>query len=474
MYILPRIKKFSACSLAILLTFGSFGFTRNESLITTHADKEQSQYSQKLDDLSKKQQELEKKIANADDNIKGQQEKLENVSKQMKVISDKIKSSEKYASQIEDEMCKIDDKMRETEYNLSNKEDEIKGNVNDFMKRVRAMYVNGSNSYTSIIASSDDFYDILMRTELIKKVAEHDNDTIKALIKQKKDIDKTKNDLEKQSESLKKKSKEYSEQQKNLSAEYDKLVEMKSEYGESLSTLESDKNSYQDEVDQVLNDYKDVAEQAARSTSTTKVTTTKSTTKKATKSTKKTTTTKRNTTTKTTKKSTTTHTTTKTNIQTTKKQTTPKPTTTPKKTTVNTPQTKPPISSGNEPNSSKANILVNTARSMVGAAYVWGSATPYATDCSGLTMQCYAKIGISLPHKASAQANYGTAVSYSNMQKGDLIFFGGNSYSSIYHVAIYVGDGKMIHAENTNTGVVISYVSSFSKYNHITCIKRLI
>ena len=461
MYILPRIKKFSACSLAILLTFGSFGFTRNESLITTHADKEQSQYSQKLDDLSKKQRELEKKIANADDNIKGHQEKLENVSKQMKVISDKIKSSEKYASQIEDEMCKIDDKMRETEYNLSNKEDEIKGNVNDFMKRVRAMYVNGSNSYTSIIASSDDFYDILMRTELIKKVAEHDNDTIKALIKQKKDIDKTKNDLEKQSESLKKKSKEYSEQQKNLSAEYDKLVEMKSEYGESLSTLESDKNSYQDEVDQVLNDYKDVAEQAARSTSTTKVTTTKSTTKKATKSTKKTTTTKRNTTTKT-------------NIQTTKKQTTPKPTTTPKKTTVNTPQTKPPISSGNEPNSSKANILVNTARSMVGAAYVWGSATPYATDCSGLTMQCYAKIGISLPHKASAQANYGTAVSYSNMQKGDLIFFGGDSYSSIYHVAIYVGDGKMIHAENTNTGVVISYVSSFSKYNHITCIKRLI
>ena len=117
---------------------------------------------------------------------------------------------------------------------------------------------------------------------------------------------------------------------------------------------------------------------------------------------------------------------------------------------------------------------MTTAKSMVGGSYVWGGTSPNATDCSGLTMQCYAKIGINLPHLASAQANYGTTVSYSNMKKGDLIFFGGSSYSSIYHVAIYIGDGMMIHAENSNTGIVISYVSTFAQYNNITCIKRLI
>ena len=469
MYILPRIKKLAACSLAIIITLGSFGLAKNDTSVTTYADKEKSQYSQQLDDLSKKQKDLENKIAAANDDIKGQEEKLNNVSKQMKIISDKIKSSEKYSKQIEDEMCELDDKMRETQYNLSKKEDEIKENVNDFMKRVRAMYVNGTNSYTSIIANSADFYDILMRTELIKKVAQHDHDAIKDLTNQKKDIDKTKTKLQGQSKSLQEKSSEYSKQQENLSKEYDKLVSMKKEYGDEISKLKNNKNNYQDEVDRVLDEYKDVAEEAAKSTTTTKATTKKTTaktTKKAKTTTKKSTKKSENKTTikKTTKRSTTS-----------KPTTTPKATTTPKKTTAKPTHTQPPISNGDSTaDSSQINILMNTAKSMVGASYVWGSATPYATDCSGLTMQCYAKIGISLPHKASGQANYGRSVSYENMQKGDLIFFGGSSYSSIYHVAIYIGDGKMIHAENTYTGVVVSYVSSFSKYNHITCIKRIL
>ena len=111
---------------------------------------------------------------------------------------------------------------------------------------------------------------------------------------------------------------------------------------------------------------------------------------------------------------------------------------------------------------------------MVGGRYVFGGSSFGATDCSGLVMLSYAQIGISLPHKASSQAGYGTSVSYDNMKPGDLIFFGGSSYSSIYHVAMYIGDGRMVHAENENTGIVISNVASFSKYNNITCIKRLI
>ena len=111
---------------------------------------------------------------------------------------------------------------------------------------------------------------------------------------------------------------------------------------------------------------------------------------------------------------------------------------------------------------------------MVGGAYVWGGSQFGATDCSGLVMLSFAQVGINLPHYAASQALYGTTVSYNDMKKGDVIFFGGASISSIYHVAIYIGDGKMVHAQNTATGIVISNVEYFSRYNNITIIKRLI
>ena len=111
-------------------------------------------------------------------------------------------------------------------------------------------------------------------------------------------------------------------------------------------------------------------------------------------------------------------------------------------------------------------------------SYGWGHGVGMsqfgATDCSGLVMLSFAQVGINLPHYAASQALYGTTVSYNNMKKGDVIFFGGASISSIYHVAIYIGDGKMVHAQNTATGIVISNVEYFSRYNNITIIKRLI
>lgn len=448
MYILPRIKKFSAFCLAVILTVGAIGIVQNENSVTISAIKSVSDYEQELSELSDKQKELEAKIADANDNISSQKTKLNDVSEQMNVISKKIKTSEKFSKQIEDEMCTLDEKLRETQTALSGQEKQIKTDVNDFSKRIRAMYLAGPSSYTEVLANASDFYDVLMRMELIKSVAKHDNDTIEGLVKQKKNIDSTKSKLEAEAEQLKSKSKQYSDQQKSLSEEYNKLVELKNTYGESIKKLESDKQSYQDEIDEVIAEYNKV-----------------STTKEAAVATEQAQTENNN----------------PTQTESTKKNTTsnnkPSSQTTAQKKTTTTPKSSENSRSSDNQSSdyqTKINTLVSTAKSMVGGSYVWGGSSPYATDCSGLTMQCYAKIGISLPHLASGQAYYGTSVSYSNMKAGDLIFFGGSSYDSIYHVAIYVGDGKMIHAENSYTGIVVSYVGSFSQYNNITCIKRLV
>lgn len=99
--------------------------------------------------------------------------------------------------------------------------------------------------------------------------------------------------------------------------------------------------------------------------------------------------------------------------------------------------------------------VVAIAQRYLGVPYVYGAAGPNAFDCSGLTMYCYAQIGIGLAHGATAQQQASTPVPVNSLQPGDLVFFGGASYS--YHVGIYVGGGSMIHAPHT--GSVVSYGS---------------
>ncbi|MGI8870831.1 MAG: NlpC/P60 family protein [Mycobacteriales bacterium] len=97
-------------------------------------------------------------------------------------------------------------------------------------------------------------------------------------------------------------------------------------------------------------------------------------------------------------------------------------------------------SSGGE--SSKAAIALETAKAQLGKPYAWGADGPDAFDCSGLTMYAWAAAGVSLPHSSADQINYGTQVSVNDVQPGDLVFY----YSPIHHVAIYAGNGEIIHA----------------------------
>jgi cell wall-associated NlpC family hydrolase len=96
--------------------------------------------------------------------------------------------------------------------------------------------------------------------------------------------------------------------------------------------------------------------------------------------------------------------------------------------------------------------VVTYARSRLGCPYVWAASGPGAFDCSGLTMWCYRQIGISLPHSSRAQINVGQRVSRSNLQAGDLVFFG----SPIHHVGMYIGGGMMIEAPYTGARVRIA------------------
>lgn len=111
--------------------------------------------------------------------------------------------------------------------------------------------------------------------------------------------------------------------------------------------------------------------------------------------------------------------------------------------------------------------VVSYALQFVGNRYVWGGTSlEKGIDCSGFTMRILGKYGISLPHSSRAQPSYGTKISASEAKPGDLFFYG--SGRSISHVAIYIGNGQIVHASNKRDGIKVSN----AYYRNPICVAR--
>ena len=113
------------------------------------------------------------------------------------------------------------------------------------------------------------------------------------------------------------------------------------------------------------------------------------------------------------------------------------------------------------PASVSGSSAVSLAYQYMGVPYVYGGASPSGFDCSGFTMYVYSQLGVSLPHGATPQLNYGTAVDRSDLQPGDLVFFQDYGYVAS-HVGIYVGDGQFIHASSSSSNGYCVCVSSLT------------
>ena len=112
----------------------------------------------------------------------------------------------------------------------------------------------------------------------------------------------------------------------------------------------------------------------------------------------------------------------------------------------------------------KGRAVISYATQFVGNPYVYGGTSlTRGTDCSGFTKSVYAHFGISLPRTSGSQRSVGVKVSYSDMQPGDIVCYSG-------HVALYMGDGKIVHAANAKDGIKISSVD----YAKIITIRRVL
>ena len=145
---------------------------------------------------------------------------------------------------------------------------------------------------------------------------------------------------------------------------------------------------------------------------------------------------------------------------------------------VEKPKPKPPVFDSNMNNNATASVdtssVVGAAYSLLGYSYTSGGASPSTGfDCSGFVQYIYSLFGKNVGRTTYDQANVGYGISRENMQPGDIIVWSDNGYSPT-HSTLYVGDGLIIHAANSGTGVITSTVDSWDAYaGDIVAIRRV-
>ncbi|MFC0626977.1 C40 family peptidase [Kribbella deserti] len=114
----------------------------------------------------------------------------------------------------------------------------------------------------------------------------------------------------------------------------------------------------------------------------------------------------------------------------------------------------------NVPGRSGVAGVIDFAREQLGEPYVWGAEGPDAWDCSGLTMKAWARAGVRLPHYSVAQYEQVRKIAEDDLRPGDLIFWSQDAEDpgTIFHVGLYIGEGRMIHAPRTGRPVRIDSV----------------
>ncbi len=206
-------------------------FGQSEKNVMPVEAKTEAQLDAEIKASQQKQKELQSLINSTKGDLSKEKENQQ-------AISQQISTTESVISSLETKISNLNSQISQSEANLAKQQQEIIQGVNDFKSRLRAMYLSGDDSYASILAGSSDFYDFLMKMELIKDVAAHDDKTISDLIAKKKAFEQQKKDLEAKKKEVESSKATYDKNKSSLDSLYSKSNDM-------IAQLNAQKASYE-------------------------------------------------------------------------------------------------------------------------------------------------------------------------------------------------------------------------------------
>lgn len=223
-----------------------------EKPILTSAENTMYDYEKQIEEYQQKQEEYDAKIAETEGSIAKEQENQAAIEAQIETVQATIYEYSKMIAEIRESLDKVqanidklNKKIEETQRTIDTKQSEIESGIADFKTRLRAMYIAGDSSYTSILFGAKDFYDALMKAELVKRVADHDDKLIDGLVQKKNELEAAKKTLEEQKAEVEKQKSELEKQRDSYNA---KKAQQQTQM-DKLSTLVAESKAHQEALE---------------------------------------------------------------------------------------------------------------------------------------------------------------------------------------------------------------------------------
>ncbi len=275
---LTGFKKVAACTAAVMICISAFSGTGagminadNAHAVSKELKENQNDISDKkqdIADLIAKQEELDKKIAETKDDIQSEKENKEAIEEQVATVQKTILALNETIAATQDEISALETSIAENETQVEEQHEQIVQGVNDFKVRLKTMYVAGNNTYSDIIVGASDFYDMLMKMELVKRVAEHDDDMIDGLVDLKNKYEADVAELNSQKAELEVKQADLETQKEANEGQRNKLAQLVNEsqiiidqkngdkeiYENNLAIIEQERAQFEKELDQLYSE----------------------------------------------------------------------------------------------------------------------------------------------------------------------------------------------------------------------------
>lgn len=362
--------------------------------------------------------------------LNASQAKFNDLVKKIQALDVQMQENMTQAEQIKGKIDKVQGNITEEKKNLEAAQQRVKEEQALYKSRLRAMYIMGNDGYLSALLDSKGFADFITKIDNISKVAQFDNNLIASLNERQQEVQNKENSLEASKKEL---VSLQAESSKNLAAlgkqkaDQEPLVAQYQADVSAATTASADAKAQVDAVNGKITAQKNAEAAAAAQAAEAAKAAASSAIASA---------------------------------------------------SVSTADVTVPINRGGSgsvtpkpvpkptpaPNPAVSGSIVGYAETFLGTPYVWGGTSPSGFDCSGFVQYVYSHFGVSIPRTSEDQFGYGTPVSQSQLQVGDLVFFEPDGSGLPGHVAMYIGGGDIIQAPQTGDVVKITPLSYMSSY----------
>lgn len=380
----------------------------------------------KKDDLKKQNEEDQEKLDNIDDQVNELSDEQEGIDEEIQELSDQIAEIMASISLLEEEIEEKKAQIEQAKLDLAEAQRVEREQYEAMKARIKAMYESGETSYFDIFFNSSSMEDMMNKADYVERIHEYDRRMLTNYQIARQKVEELKENLEIEQSELEAAQEGLQEEMDSVEEARAELEAISADYAVQISKAKQQAEIYKSQIKQrnaqikqIEEEERKAAEEAAR--------------KKAEEEAKKNSSANNNSTSATTSK--------------------------PAGTAA---VDKDAIMAAN--GSAKGKEIAIYACGFVGNPYVaGGTSLTNGADCSGFTQSIYKAFGYSIPRNSTGQRSVGTEVSYAEAQPGDIICYPG-------HVALYIGNGKIVHASSAKTGIKISN----ALYREILCVRRVV